>query len=69
MGAIEWLSEQLPQIDWDDPFYVGLLQEAKRMDYNQIKEQIKDAYNIGYADATCRFANDSENYANKILNK
>ena len=69
MGAIEWLSEQLPQIDWDDPFYVGLLQEAKRMDYNQIKEQIKDAYNIGYADATYRFANDSENYANKILNK
>lgn len=34
--AVQWLVEQLPQIDWDDPFYVGLLQEAKAMEKEQI---------------------------------
>ena len=38
--AVDFIIENLPQIDWDDPFYVGLLQEAKAME----KEQIEKAY-------------------------
>lgn len=44
--AVEWLVEQLPQIDWDDPYYVGLLQEANRM----LEKQILKAYANGSND-------------------
>lgn len=33
--AVDFIIENLPQIDWDDPFYVGLLQEAKAMEKEQ----------------------------------
>lgn len=41
--AVNWFVEQLPQIDWDDPFYVGLLQEANKM----FEEQIQKAFSDG----------------------
>jgi hypothetical protein len=44
--AVNWFVEQLPQIDWDDPFYVGLLQEANKM----FEEQIQKAYDDGAID-------------------
>lgn len=66
MGAIEWLQQLYDSRPAYEEFILpDEFEKAKQME----KEQIKDAYNIGYADATCRFANDSENYANKILNK
>lgn len=33
--AVEFLVELLPQIDWDDPYYRGILQEAKDMEKEQ----------------------------------
>lgn len=44
--AVEWLVEQLPQIDWDDPFYRGMLQEANRM----LEKQILKSYANGSND-------------------
>jgi len=64
--AVEWLVEQLPQIDWDDPYYAGLLQEAERME----KEQIKDAFDDGYKLGDYELTNDDiENYYNETYNK
>lgn len=41
--AVEFLVELLPQIDWDDPYYRGILQEAKQIE----KEQIMNAWASG----------------------
>jgi hypothetical protein len=41
--AVDFIIENLPQIDWDDPFYIGLLQQAKAMQ----KEQSKRDYYAG----------------------
>lgn len=38
--AVESLKEQLPQIDWNDPFYRGLLQEKKQMEWQQMKDAV-----------------------------
>ena len=38
--AIDWLVNELPTIDWDDPYYKVKLEEAKTME----KEQMQDAY-------------------------
>jgi hypothetical protein len=42
--AVEWLFEKLPTIDKYDPYYADIFQQAKAME----KEQIIDAYKIGY---------------------
>jgi hypothetical protein len=41
--AVEWLVEQLPTIDKYDPYYADIINQAKAME----KQQIKDAYNEG----------------------
>jgi len=62
--AVEWLVEQLPQIDWDDPYYVGLLQESEQME----KEQSKRDY---YAGLEGYIVKDGgfEGYYNETYNK
>lgn len=62
--SVEWLVEQLPQIDWDDPFYVGLLQEAKAMEKEQIINAFYDSelHNTGNE-------NDGEIYYNYIYDR
>lgn len=64
--AVNWFVEQLPQIDWDDPFYVGLLQEANKM----FEKQIKDAYWNGTMDIPKEEAlSDAEKFYNEYYNK
>lgn len=43
--AVDFLVELLPQIDWDDPYYRGILQEAKDMEKEQM---IKFAFDFYY---------------------
>jgi len=60
--AVDFIIENLPQIDWDDPFYVGLLQESKQME----KEQIIDAYWNGTTDIKKQDAlSDAEKFYNE----
>lgn len=33
--AVDFLVNALPQIDWDDPYYRGILQESKQIEYSQ----------------------------------
>ncbi len=41
--AVEFLVNEMPVIDWSDPYWKVKLDKAKEME----KEQIIDAYNIG----------------------
>jgi hypothetical protein len=34
--AIDWLVNELPTIDWSDPYYKAKLEEAKAMEKQQI---------------------------------
>ena len=62
--AVECLVEQLPQIDWDDPFYRGVLQEAKAIEKEQIKNAFDDSELHNTGNENC-----SEIYYNYIYNK
>lgn len=42
--AVELMAEQLPQVDWSDPFYAELLKKIKQME----KEQIEKAWWAGH---------------------
>ena len=44
MSAVEYLIENLPQIDWNNPHYNQIREEARKL----LKTQIKRAYNVGY---------------------
>ena len=70
--AVEWLVEEMPVIDWQDPYWKIKLQQAKAME----KEQIVDAYEIGFADAwdDARYDDEpkhagAEHYYNETFNK
>jgi hypothetical protein len=45
--AVEWLINEIPAIDWDDPYYKLKYQESKEIE----KMQIEVAYNNGFCDA------------------
>lgn len=36
--AVEWLAQQLPAIDFEDPYYEKTLHKAKEMEKQQLKE-------------------------------
>ena len=58
--AVEWLVEEMPVIDWQDPYWKIKLQQAKAME----KEQIENAYN------DCEWTGDHEDgeqYYNKTF--
>lgn len=40
--AIDWLVNELPTIDWDDPYYKAKLEEAKEMEKQQIMKAVYD---------------------------
>lgn len=46
MTAIEWLANELPTINWNDPFYKDKLEQAKEIE----ELQIVNAYNEGSND-------------------
>jgi hypothetical protein len=33
--AVDWLVNELPQVDWSDPYYKLILEEAKEMEKKQ----------------------------------
>jgi hypothetical protein len=39
---VEWLSNQLPTIDWNDPFYKSKLEQAKSMENVHVIHFSKD---------------------------
>lgn len=48
--AIDWLIQLLPQIDWDDPYYRGIWQEAKNMEITKRMESYSEGYDEGLYD-------------------
>ena len=46
--AVEWLAEQLPTIDFEDPYYEKILLRAKEIE----REQLYDSYADGMRDIT-----------------
>ena len=46
--AIEWLANEMPVINWSDPYWKVMLEKAKAME----KEQIEEAYDAGLFDGT-----------------
>ena len=40
--AIDWLVNELPTVDWDDPYYKAKLEEAKEMEKQQIMKAVYD---------------------------
>jgi hypothetical protein len=41
--AVEWLANEMPVIDWADPYWKIKLEKAKAME----KEQIIDSFGVG----------------------
>lgn len=56
--AVDWLINQLPTIDWGDPYYRDKLSQAKAME----KEQIEDAYIDGSTDLLDKKFNPKQYY-------
>ena len=44
--AIEWLVNEIPNIDWENSYWRNKIKKAKEME----KQQIEDAYEEGYFD-------------------
>jgi hypothetical protein len=42
--AIEWLINELPTVNWDDPYYREKLKQAKEMEQNQIEEAFEEGH-------------------------
>ena len=61
--AIDWLVNELPTIDWEDPYYKAKLEEAKAME----KDQIETAYWEGGQDVPC-ITSRCDEYYNKTFN-
>ena len=61
--AIDWLVNELPTIDWSDPYYREILNKAKAME----KEQIMDAYWYG-GQWVPSYRSRCERYYNKTFN-
>jgi hypothetical protein len=40
--AIDWLVNEIPAVDWDDPYYKAKLEEAKEMEKQQIMKAVYD---------------------------
>jgi hypothetical protein len=40
--AVEWLAEQLPTIDFEDPYYEKILMRAKEIEHEQLYENYLD---------------------------
>jgi hypothetical protein len=60
--AVEWLFEQLPTIDKYDPYYADIINQAKEME----KEQIKNSW---YNSLTKGDYNSADEYYNETFNK
>jgi aldehyde:ferredoxin oxidoreductase len=56
--AVEWLANEMPVINWSDPYWKVKLEKAKAME----KEQIEEAYQ---ADRTPCSEEDAEQYYNE----
>jgi hypothetical protein len=68
--AVEFLVELLPQIDWDDPYYRGILQEAKQMEKEQLVKAWDDGdYAYFYSKETGRDFDNGEQYYNETYKK
>lgn len=66
MTAVEWLTDRLIKIDFeDDPYYRDLFKEAKEKE----KEKIIDAYNQGCLDTLKDEMKRGEQYYNETFNK
>jgi len=42
LTAVEWLGQQLPTIDFEDPYYEKILQRAKEIEQEQLYENYLD---------------------------
>ena len=62
--AVDWLINELPTIDWSDPWNRDKLSQAKAME----KKQIEDAYIMGSYDMADKKFNPSE-YYNEIYER
>jgi hypothetical protein len=58
--ALEWLINEMPVIDWTDPYWKIKLEKAKEME----KQQITDAYHFGISD---EYVITAEHYYNKTF--
>ena len=58
MSAVEYLIENLPQIDWNNPHYSQIREEAIKL----LKTQIKKAYNVGYNSGENNLGTTGEDY-------
>jgi hypothetical protein len=46
--AIDWLVNEIPAVDWDDPYYKAKLEEAKEMEKNQIMKAVYDGMGTNF---------------------
>jgi len=58
--AVEWLVNEMPVIDWADPYWKVKLEQAKAME----KEQMEDAWYAGDEDGAIH---EFENYYNETF--
>ena len=56
-SAVDFLIELLPQIDWDDPYYRGIWQEAKEIEKFNIIKSYQDNHDLGHL-----YGNNGEQY-------
>ena len=67
--AVEWIVNklntefirELPIYRWSEVFH--LVEKAKQMEKDQLKQEFIEGYNLGYEDAKCNHINDGENLA------
>ena len=63
--AVEWIFQKMTE-QGTNPYWDMRFIQAKQMEQDRRREDVKIGYNQGYLDAQCNHINDAENYANEI---
>ena len=79
MTAVEWLINEMPVIDWQDPYWKIKLEKAKEMESEQKKQLViffyidlkmknnKLPYGMKYLNKLSKLEEEAEQYYNKTL--
>jgi len=46
--AVDWLVNELPTVDWDDPYYKDKLEQAKQIEKQQIMKAVYDSMGTNF---------------------
>jgi hypothetical protein len=63
--AVEWLENEMPVINWSDPYWKVMLDKAKAMEKKQIQDALDVGYQIANEDVRFKHIQTTEQYYNE----